>query len=198
MKVIVLIITVLSVSVSLFAQDNKEENKYNETIMYSNITEFGIAAASPRGIALEGTTVHGFSLHKQHHLGVGIGIGFTSCSYTYRYYYPYGGYSSMHSYSSGYTPIFVNYRYYFFPNRKRSPHVNASLGGLITGDGESSGGGIYSSITMGYRVRKFSLSSGFTFMAICNEEEQVSYGYAPTKNKWHFPVGFTIKLGFSF
>ena len=217
MKVIILIITVLSVSLSLFAQDNKEENnkeenKYNDTIMYSNITEFGIAAASPRSIAFEGTTVHGISLHKQHHLGIGIGIGFTFCSYTYNY----GGYSSIHSYSSGYTPVFVNYRFYFFPDRKRSPHVNVSLGGLVVEDG----GGFYYSITMGYKNGKFSFSSGVSLFQVCREETVWQY-YDPIitypdpydpyytvyrspdpdhylKKSWYFPFGISLKFGFTF
>ena len=192
MKSKILIITFFSVSLSLFSQDNSDnnnnkENKDNEKIAYSNITEFGIAAASFKGIALEATTVHGISINKQHQIGLGIGMG----------------YNFNLDYSTGYTPIFANYRYNFFPEKKRSPHINLSLGGVAIQDG----GGIYSSLTMGYRVGKFSFSSGVTFMAICYEDWERNYfddgnywGYwsAYKKNSWTYPIGFTIKVGFSF
>ena len=201
MKVKVFIITFLSVSISLLAQESREnqeskENQDNVKIAYSNITEFGFATASFKSFAFEGTTVHGLSLQKQHHLGLGFGIGFSFCS-------------DYQSSATGYTPLFVNYRYYFFSGRKRSPHVNVSLGGVAVKDG----GGIYSSLSMGYRSGKFSFSSGLSFMAICREDEEHHYYepyydynnyynpgivYTSPRKTWYFPVGITIKLGFSF
>jgi len=86
-----------------------------------------------------------------------------------------------------YTPIFVNYRYYFNPGKSFSPHINAALGGLIATDG----GGIYSAITMGFLAGKFSFSSGFSFLFVTEKDwygDLVGY----------FPLGITIKCGFSF
>ena len=62
---------ILLVSVSLSAQ----ETETKETIAYSNITEFGLITASPKGVGLEATTAHGISFNKTHHLGLGVGIG---------------------------------------------------------------------------------------------------------------------------
>ena len=161
----------LSATVTLSAQEN-------EKIKYSNITEFGMITASPMGIGGEGTTVQGIAIDKQHLLGLGVGIGL----------------NSHFHYLAAYMPIFVNYRYYFNPNKTFSPHVNASLGGLIVEDG----GGIYSSLTAGFKAGYFSFSSGLSFMAV-NEKmygwdyyRPKSYGY------WSFPFGITLKCGFTF
>ena len=202
MKVKLFIVTFLSVSISLLAQENKEnkENKDNEKIAYSNITEFGFATTSFKSIAFEGTTVHGFSLQKQHHFGLGIGIGYSSCS--------------DYNYGTAYTPVFLNYRLYLFPDRKRSPHVNVSLGGLVVEDG----GGFYYSITMGYKNGKFSFSSGVSLIQVCREETVyydpiITYPdpYDPyytvyrspdpdhyLKKSWYFPFGISLKFGFTF
>jgi len=171
----------LSATVTLSAQEN-------ERIKYSNITEFGFLTTSPMGVAFEGTTVNGFSMDKYHHIGLGIGMG-----YSHHTSYRYDG--------TAYMPMFVNYRLYFKPEKSFSPHVNAALGGVMAEDG----GGIYSSITMGFRAGKFSFSSGLSFMAIEREESRnwwydpyyPEYEYYSVKY-WSFPFGITIKCGFSF
>jgi len=140
-KVIVLIAFLL-VSVSLFAQENKTE----EEIRYSNITEFGFMTASFQSLALEATTVHGFSMNKKHHFGLGTGIG--------------GNFGI-----AAYLPVFANYRLYFKPDNTPSPFVNVAVGGLVTQDE----GGVYSALTMGFRSGKFSLSSGISVMLIDGE-----------------------------
>jgi len=189
------LIAFLAVSVSAFAQDNETK----ENIKYSNITEFGFFTASPRSFAFEGTMVHGVSIDKQHHLGLGIGIGWNNC-HSYRY-------------STAHMPMFVNYRYYFSPNKKFSPHFNVALGGVAVGDG----GGIYSALTAGFRAGKFSFSSGLSFMAVYREEmwskwyNTYPYPYDPYNSympdgysinyyqkDWHFPFGIVIKCGFTF
>ena len=173
-----ILLTVMLSSVSLFAQE--EEKSSN--IKYANITEFGFFATSPKSVYAEGTTVHGISIHKQHIIGLGTGIGG-------------GGYFSSKNISTAYMPIFVNYRCYFLPDRKLSPHVNVALGGLFTTNGE----GFYSSLTAGFKSGKFSFSSGFSFLGIYEERYEWNYyGYQEIKNGWYFPMGITIKLGFTF
>ena len=165
------VIALLAASVSLFAQ----EKGGNENIRYSNITEFGVFTTSPLGIAIEATTVQGFSIDKQHYIGLGIGFG-----------------GSFHSANNtAYMPIFANYRYYFNPNKVFSPHTNIALGGMAVRDGE----GIYSAITMGFKAGHFSFSSGLSFMAIHAAQR---YDYRYFNKTWYYPFGITLKCGFSF
>jgi len=168
---------ILLVSVSLSAQ----ETETKETIAYSNITEFGLITASPKGVGLEATTAHGISFNKTHHLGLGVGIGM-----------------SWHEYSNtAYMPIFVNYRCYFKPNNSFSPHVNIAVGGLVPREGY----GIYSSITMGFRAGKFSFSSGLSFTPIFDDSDRhyiFSDPYWRPKAEWYYPFGITLKWGFTF
>jgi len=177
-----------------------QENETKENITYSNITEFGFITASPKGIAFEATTAHGFSIDKTHHLGLGIGIG-TSMGVT-----TYEGYNSSSARTSwaAYMPVFLNYRFYFKPEKSFSPHVNVAVGGLIPKEGF----GIYSSITMGFRAGKFSFSSGISMLAIQREYFEYREIYDQngwissvqniSKLKWTYPFGITLKWGFSF
>jgi len=164
----------LLVSVSLFSQENE-----TSAFKYSNITEFGFITTNPQRVAFEGTTVQGFSMNKQHCVGLGIGMG---------------GCSDI----GFYTPIFVNYRYYFSPKKSFSPQVNASLGGVLVEDGE----GIYSSLTVGFKAGKFSFSSGFSFMAVYQDyyyyNDRWGDEYYKPHGSWEFPLGITIKCGFTF
>ena len=179
----------LAVGVSLFAQEAEEK------MTYSNITEFGLLTASPRGVSIEGTTAHGFAFNKQHLFGLGVGIGINFHNVRYL------GYDDLNF--SAYMPLFVNYRYYFKPQKTFSPHVNVALGGLLLKDNA----GMYSSVTMGFRAGKFSFSSGISFMAMQMEVfEYDDYYYEPyyygrvshSVWKWHYPFGITLKCGFSF
>ena len=177
----------LLASVSLFSQENETKEPFN----YSNITEFGFFATSPRSIAFEATTVNGFSMDKKHCLGIGFGFGcLRSLSDDYDFSY-------LHM------PMFINYRLYFNPSKTFSPHVNVALGGTMV----TKGGGFYSAVTVGFRAAKFSFSSGISFMPIRTEvREDISYYddyglYLWRENyvkKWLYPLGFTIKCGFSF
>lgn len=189
------------VSVSLFGQENESKNESKEAITYSGITEFGFYSVSPWGISFEATTVNGFTMDKHNHFGLGVGMG-------YNIYSPY-----KHR-NTAYMPVFMNYRYCFTPNKKFSPHVNVSLGGVMVEDG----GGVYTSLTMGFRIKKFSFSSGLSFMAVRrNELESESFDHSyfdentglwvndpyaywveHTERIWYFPFGFTIKCGFAF
>jgi len=171
----------LLASVSLWSQDNETK----ENITYSNISEFGFSAASPKGFAYEATTVNGFAVDKKHCFGIGLGMG-----YILRFYDD--DLFALH------TPVFLNYRCYFKPEKAFSPHVNVALGGMMIKEG----GGIYSAVTMGFRAKKFSFSSGFSFMAFENEERDWDYSgwdyrYRTIK-KWRYPFGITLKCGFTF
>ena len=182
-----LVLTAICISLFAFANAQEETSKIN----YANITEGGIITASPRGVALEATTINGFSINKSHVVGLGFGIGIS-----YNQSYVGNG--------AAYTPIFVNYRYYFKPDQKFSPHVNAAVGGLITEDG----GGIYSTITAGFRVKRFSFSSGISMMALQRDVNLWDYYGSGIdvggcvvdsyEKEWFYPFGFVIKCGFSF
>jgi len=185
-KVAVGILCVLLVSVSLFAQESEKIEK----IRYSNITEFGFITTSPQSFGLDITTVHGFSINKQHHIGLGFGIG--------------GGFlESYDGINDGYyySPIFFNYRLYFKPEKKFSPHVNVSLGGMIATENIA---GVYSSIAAGFKAGAFSFSSGLSFMPFHLERQKIVYngGYYYDQlvniNKWYYPFGLTLKFGFTF
>ena len=177
---------VLAATVSLSAQGSEP----NESIRYSNVTEFGFVTASPQGVGLEATTAHGISLNKQHHFGLGFGIGVS-----FR--------RNSNPNPVTYMPVFLNYRLYFRPEKTFSPHVNISAGGIAL---EESVGG-YASITMGFRAGKFSFSSGLSVMPIYREVETVKYydnpyggslSYSVYEEKWVYPFGITLKWGFSF
>ena len=179
-----------SVSVALFAQ----ENEIKEKISYSNLTEFGPILLSPQGSSFEATTVQGIALNKKHLFGLGVGIGGIFIN---------GAMIGM--------PIFFNYRYYFKPDKTFSPHLNAALGSIMLKDSW----GTYSSVTAGFRVGKFTLSSGLSFLALRIEKRWYEDIYVPEPdcdygdyyyiytiehktNKWHFPLGISIKWGFAF
>jgi hypothetical protein len=182
-------------TLSLFSQ----EQKNNDAIGYSNITEFGIITLSPQGFAVEGTSINGISINKQHNIGIGVGYG--------------GSFHTSYHSSTAYTPVFLNYRFYFKPDNKFTPHINLAAGCLLAKDG----GGVYSAFTAGFRAGKFSFSSGISFMAIYREEEATVYDYYPpyypeysyypyypnyisykkTVSQWYYPFGMTIKCGFS-
>jgi len=169
----------------VFAQEQEVAQK--KSFAYSNITEGGFFTTSPNGAAFEVTTIHGFSVNKKHNWGFGFGIGVSSNFYNSNYYS-----SSSHVYC----PMFVNYRHYFSPEQTFSPHLNVSLGGVEV----NKGSGVYSAITMGFRIRKFSLSSGMSFMAVKKEEDYSPYYPPPifTTTKWYYPYGITIKCGVAF
>jgi hypothetical protein len=183
-------IAFLSASIiTLFAQ----EQEHKEIISYSNISEVGFVTTSPRGLAVEATSINGFSINKKHHIGLGVGFG--------------GSFYETYYSGTAYTPVFFNYRFYFKPEKKFSPHVNISAGGLLVKDGE----GICFSGTAGFRTGKFSFSSGISFMAIHREEKVIkdgcysfapysssySYSYKTTVSQWHCPFGITVKCGFT-
>ena len=160
---IIAIASLLAVYISVSAQE-KDSNK----ISYSNITEWGhinLSVVNNFGFALEVTTVHGISIDKKHHIGLGTGIGFDFASI------------------GGYSPLFLNYRICFIPNRTFSPHLNVSFGGLFVQDYFADYAmGIYSSVTSGFVAGKFSFSSGLSFFAANHE----------------FMTGVVIKCGFIF
>ena len=192
-------------SATLFAQE--KETKQN--ITYSSITEFGVASLSPQCYSFEASVAQGFALNKKHHFGIGIGIGEIMRID-----------NSIEDNISISMPVFLNYRHYFKPDKTFSPHVNASLGGIML----KNGGGIYSVIATGFRVGKFTLSSGISFLAFRKKEtywenvrvpyyegyydeqgdyhiDECGYYYASSpreRNKWHFPLGITLKWGFAF
>ena len=186
-----LIATAWCLCVFSFTHAQKDTSNYR----YANITEAGIFAASPRGIGLEVTTVNGIAINKHHVIGIGFGIGasFHRTYSDYNYYY-YGN-------ERGYTPIFANYRYYFKPDNRFCPHITGALGGVVM----SHGGGLYTAVSAGFRVNKFSFSSGISFMPVRRMSYFYpdygyffEYDYRKSVYKWHYPFGFMIKCGFSF
>ena len=133
--------SLLAVFISVSAQKNDSTR-----ISYSNITEFGdvnMRVISDIGFSLEVTSVHGFSIDKKHHIGLGMGIGFD--------FFSLGAYS----------PVFLNYRHCFTPDKTFSPHINVAFGGAMLGYDYL---GMYSSITAGFIAGKFSFSSGFSLI----------------------------------
>ena len=189
-----ILILFLVVSFSLSAQ---EQEKKERIIKYSIITEAGIVSANPKEISVDATVVNGFSINKQHLIGLGIGYGtgfgdgFRSISYN-------SSYSYTMSYYADYIPIFVNYRLYFKPDKKFSPHINVSVGGIATEET----GGVYSSIAMGFRSEKFSFSSGVSFMTTHQIDwfetyDNFTYNISP-KRTLRYHLGITLKAGFTF
>jgi len=170
------LITLLSASVFLFAQKDEKE----KIVAYSNISEFGLMTVSHQSIAFEATTVQGLSIKQKHHIGLGIGIGYSMPRYD----------------ESGYIPLFVNYRFYFKPDAKISPHITASIGGLIVEAWKEYG--IYSSFTMGFKVRTFSFSSGFSFMPMPLSRGSYMFDMGQPPPDWNYPFGITLKFGFVF
>jgi len=180
----------LLAAVSAFSQ----ENETKENIRYSNITEGGFIATSPKGFGFEATTVNGFSMNKQHCLGLGLGFGYLM-SLSDDYFY-------LHM------PVYFNYRLYFNPEKSFTPHLNIALGGVMIEEG----GGLYSAVTLGFKVYKFSFSSGISFMAINGDVEKTyersrvdpysgytyTEYYSKTVSEFFYPFGFTLKCGFSF
>ena len=184
MRATIFSVVFLLASVSLSAQKNEKR------FVYSNITEIGLSALNFEGFSYEATSVHGILLDKKHNLGIGIGFGF----------------NMPQNSNVAYIPLFFNYRFYFKPDKTLSPHVNIAVGGLVAKEGY----GVYSSITMGFRIRKFSFSSGLSFTPIYEMiywTERIREGtddyptYSSVKKskmEWYYPFGFTLKVGFTF
>jgi len=80
----------------------------------------------------------------------------------------------------GCVPLFFNYRFYFKPDKRFSPHINVAAGGFIAY-------GIYSSISAGFRTGDFSLSAGFSFTPC----------YEKFDEEWRYPFGASLKIGFA-
>ncbi|MDR2011341.1 MAG: hypothetical protein LBQ22_12755 [Bacteroidales bacterium] len=177
-KTLILSVVLLVLPFFNYAQESTE----SENIGYSNITEMGFQVTSPRGVAFEVTTINGICFNKKHSIGIGVGIGVND--------------HNTYSDATAYNPIFLNYRLYFKPGKTFSPHVNLAAGGMIAKDG----GGLYSSLTAGFRAGVFSFSSGLSLFAVQREKTyQIPYeGYYTKVKDWYYPFGITIKVGFSF
>ena len=173
MRTTAIISAFLLVSASLFAQGNGNKEKFK----YSNITEFGFITVNPQNFAFEWTTSQGFSINKKHHLGLGFGMGM-NLNYGF------------------YTPVFINYRLYFHPEKRLTPHLNYALGGLFTDEG----GGIYNALTAGFKAGAFSFASGLSWMMVVQRE----YRNYPVGTRrigdlyGEFPFGIVLKFGFAF
>ena len=119
----------------------------------------------------------GFTSDNKNHFGIGVGIG--------NYNYQAHGISMI-----TYYPLFSNYRYYFEPNRNSSL-INISLGGLL---GTNNASGVYSSATIGFKIRFFSFSIGLSYFAIHRKNYSYYNWYRPNGFKWDHNVGLAIKL----
>ena len=173
MKRVILILAILIYGVF---QTQAQEQEQQPTIKYAVSIESGFNAGLNH-FGLEHTVVNGFRINNKHVVGFGIGIG------------------TNFSDPVVYCPISANYRYYF-NTKDFSPHVNIALGGMMTEDG----GGIYSTLTAGFRHHRFTFSSGVFFQAYQYEEYYYDVWYAPHKTKTinAFPWGFVAKLGVAF
>lgn len=186
MKKIIFLILLFATIISVSAQEDSSPKKFS----FSNITEFGFPATGSQGVTFEATTVYGFAINRQHCIGIGFGFGLsTKIS---------AGYSLF---SNGlYTPIYFNYRVYFKPEKTFSPHINFATGGIFVNNGKGS----LVSIASGFKARKFSLSSGLSFMAINREREVYDacyyedYSYPYIYKEWIYLFGVTLKVGVTF
>lgn len=171
------VIAGILICTSLVAQ---AQNEKKGNVKYANITEWGfLGSPSELYFSFEGTTVHGFSVNG-HVIGLGLGIGIGNDNYE----------------SGVYCPLFINYRYYFTPENKFSPHINVALGGIS----RTNNLGIYSTLTTGFRSNKFSFSSGVFFQAYQRETD--TWDYYLNENyvdyEMAYPWGIIIKVGFTF
>ena len=160
-------------SIVLFGQ----ENKTAKNIKYSNITEYGCIGVNPADkFFLEATIINGFSLNQKHIFGLGTGLVFRFHVEHSFYVYPF-------------TLFFLNYRYYFLTNKEFSPHINVAIGGFPTNFHNNVYTNFYSALTVGFRAKYFSFSSGISFLVT----QGVLSGLFPFKES----VGFTMKWGFT-
>jgi len=168
----------LFTSLSLSAQEQgaEEKTEKEKPIRYSNITELGVIGFAAIWDILGGTTANGISINKEHFVGMCVGVGLGRLP---------------HVYSTAYFPLFANYRYYFIPNGKSSPHVDMAVGGIL-----SNNNGFYSSFAIGFRARNFTFSLGIPFIAMsCQTDNRIS---KTSEHHWDYLCGATIKMGFTF
>lgn len=184
-KIILASLALIFSCFQLFAQEQTQEQEEKPVEMkYAVSIESGYQAGLNGWIGMEHVVVNGFRLNKQHVVGLGIGFG---------YFFN----------DEMYCPIYLNYRYYFTTKSSFTPHVNIALGGLTVEDG----GGLYSTLTTGFRKHKFTLSTGIFFFAYQYESgyQEVLYDqYGSPRYINHkditteMPWGFMIKLGVAF
>ena len=184
MKRIILAIVVFMCGVFQLQAQEPQIEKQEPIIKYAVSIESGFQAGW-HYFGQEHTVVNGFRINDKHVVGFGIGIGFKLVDF------------------SLYCPIYANYRYYFKLG-DFSPHINIALGGMMTEDG----GGVYSTLTTGFRHHRFTFSSGIFFQAYqykayYSEVRYDTYGYYPQyiegyKTINEFPWGFIVKLGVAF
>ena len=170
----IIFITIALLCVAFQAQSQETEQKQT-TVKYSLIVESGFQAGWDY-VGFEHTVVNGIRINDKHAVGFGLGFG-------------------TPIFSQLYCPIYANYRYYF--NKKDfSPHVNVAFGGVMF----DKGGGLYSTITSGFRFHRFSFSSGMFFQGIRDNRPLRSilpggcYGYSSNYFSW----GFVLKAGVTF
>jgi hypothetical protein len=198
---------------ALLSQESESFENAEKTppIQYTLLLEGGINTASPVSVAGEFVFMHGITIHKKHLLALAFGIG--------------GGY--IESYKDDewtnnpfYMPIYFTYRYYFSPDKKFTPMLSSSLGGLVNYQRNSIYGynnyvyaenkwfgGCYASLSAGFRVKKFYLLGGLNFTPMKSNIRQggvypMDYPYpyygSYYKNQWIFPVGLTLHIGITF
>jgi hypothetical protein len=161
-------------------------------IQYTLLIEGGINTASPVSIMGELVFMHGITIQKKHLLALAFGIG--------------GGYIETYKDNEweghpAYMPIYLTYRYYFYPDKKFTPMLSSSLGGLINSSRDKWFGGCYASLSAGFKVKKFYLLGGLDFTPLKTNVERYSYdpyysySYQP---QWVFPVGLMLHVGITF
>jgi len=166
----IIFITIACLCVVFQAQSQETEQKQT-SVKYSVLVESGFQAGWGY-VGFEHTVVNGIRINDKHAVGVGLGFG-------------------TPIFSNMYCPIYANYRYYF--NKKDfSPHVNVALGGVMFDEG----GGLYSTITSGFRFHRFSFSSGMFFQT--SQDDRDLWGSLAGSRYKYFSWGFVLKAGVTF
>jgi hypothetical protein len=191
MKVKILsLILLLLASLPLCAQESGDAtaSQAEQKIRYALIFEGGLTTASPVSICGEFVMMHGIFINKRHVVALASGIA--------------GGFAKQYGKDVDadpfYIPIYAHYRYYVNQNKRFTPIIAASLGGLISLPQEREhysgpdlyvypaiyteyGKGFYSEIAAGFKAGIFFLIGGVNFTpmytTVLQEKKEIITGY---------------------
>ena len=165
-----------------------ESSNPEKIVSYTFINEYGIYFGNTVGFT--SIFVNGVRFNKTQDV-LGIGIGYEIDAYPQQHYWP-----SVEGAQN--VPIFFNYRHYFPGKRALKPLVNVATGirlnfwkeywycgdywGSCYHNKQQSSLGFYGTVAAGFKVKAFSLTSGF-FLKSWND---------------YFYGGMEMKVGFTF
>jgi hypothetical protein len=205
MKVKILSLTLLLLaSLPLCAQESSDAtaSQAEQKIRYALLFEGGLTTASPVSVCGEFVMMHGISINKQHVVALAGGIA--------------GGFANQYGQKVEadpfYIPIYAHYRYYVNPNKRFTPIIAASLGGLFSLPQEPGyfygsvyedpsvyteySKGLYSEIAAGFKAGVFFLIGGINFTPMYTpvvEWKQKTVGnYYPGGAYYERPVNYTV------